>query len=367
MSSHIEVAASKMAYWFQNAMEKNFNEWHSNYQPMVLGECYESNMPNDINTMLIQQLDLNSYANDDRFSKEILKLVINQLNNFVEILKTKLLEFRAGHFRNTTILKNNFIIRMVTTSNDCVRLKESFVSIRNRYDKFMDKDEISGPNDQYERLGHKIMQIADFCLDYIVEDMCKCLEEKHFKNLLNREWLFNDKIINDILATSNDYMSDINYLKNENRNVFLVKWHNRIKAEYMKGLFQNHSVMTRIIKGFKLTDDAERKLFTSKLKKEIDILDNWFQEMTDKNYFDFKVLTLMNNVIKSDDIDFIAVELGALTKHCPMSSEMLFALLCLRGDVSKNDFKEKYEDYCTEEAKTKDEAMLILKKELKLS
>jgi hypothetical protein len=48
----------------------------------------------------------------------------------------------------------------------------------------------------------------------------------------------------------------------------------------------------------------------------------------------------MNNVIKSDDIDFIAVELGALTKHCPMSSEMLFALLCLRGDVSKNDFKE---------------------------
>jgi hypothetical protein len=43
--------------------------------------------------------------------------------------------------------------------------------------------------------------------------------------------------------------------------------------------------MTRIIKGFKLTDDAERKLFTSKLKKEIDILDNWFQEMTDKVYF----------------------------------------------------------------------------------
>ena len=48
----------------------------------------------------------------------------------------------------------------------------------------------------------------------------------------------------------------------------------------------------------------------------------------------------MNNVIKSDDIDFIAVELGALTKHCPMSSEMLFGLLCFRGDVTKNDFKE---------------------------
>ncbi len=114
LSAHIECVGRKMAMWFNNAMDKNFNEWHSsNYQPIVFNECYESNMPNDINTMLIQQLDLNSYANDDRFSKEILKLIINQLNNFVDYLRNKLSEFRTAHFRNTQILKNNFIIRMV--------------------------------------------------------------------------------------------------------------------------------------------------------------------------------------------------------------------------------------------------------------
>ena len=59
---------------------------------------------------------------------------------------------------------------------------------------------------------------------------------KLFSFLIYR--LLNDKIINDILATSNDYMTDINYLKDESRSVFLVKWHNRIKAEFMKGLFQ---------------------------------------------------------------------------------------------------------------------------------
>lgn len=89
LSAHIDSAGGKMAFWFQNAMDKNFNEWHStNFQPMVFNECYESNMPNDINTMLIQQLDLNNYANDDRFSKEILKMVISQLHNFIEILKS---------------------------------------------------------------------------------------------------------------------------------------------------------------------------------------------------------------------------------------------------------------------------------------
>lgn len=68
--------------------------------------------------------------------------------------------------------------------------------------------------------------------------MTKCLEEKHFKFLLSKEWLSNDKIINDILATSNDYMNDVNYLREESKTRFLVKWQNRIKAEYMKGLFQ---------------------------------------------------------------------------------------------------------------------------------
>lgn len=46
-----------------------------------------------------------------------------------------------------------------------------------------------------------------------------------------------DYIISDIIVTSNDYMTDIN-LKDESRIIFLVKWHDRIKAEYMKGIFQ---------------------------------------------------------------------------------------------------------------------------------
>jgi hypothetical protein len=49
----------------------------------------------------------------------------------------------------------------------------------------------------------------------------------------------------------------------------------------------------------------------------------------------------MNKIIKNDDVDFIGVEIGALVKKCPeINSDMLYALLCLRGDISKADFKE---------------------------
>ena len=49
----------------------------------------------------------------------------------------------------------------------------------------------------------------------------------------------------------------------------------------------------------------------------------------------------MNKIIRADDVDFIGVEIGALVKKCPdMTSEMLYALLSLRGDISRTDFKE---------------------------
>jgi hypothetical protein len=75
-------------------------------------------------------------------------------------------------------------------------------------------------------------------LDIINEDMVKCLDENYFKVLLSREWLTNDKIIYTIIETSSDYMIDLTHLRPENLLEMLIKWHNRIKAEYMKGFLQ---------------------------------------------------------------------------------------------------------------------------------
>lgn len=371
LDKHIEVTQNKISFWFQNAIDKNYVEWQSNTMPYTIEGNFESSMPNDINTMLIQQLDLINFANDDRFAKETLKFLLSELNSFVLTLAGKIVEFKINHFKNTEILKNSFTVRMVSTSNDCLRLKNDFLNIRNKYDKFIDKDEIGGPNDQYEILGSKIEKVSDSCLDFIIEDMAKCLDEQYFKILLSKEWLTNDRIIITIIETSKDYMNDLMFLRPESQIVCLIKWHNRIKAEYMKGFLQNLSMMTRVSAKYKYSDPNERILFSNKLKKEIINLEQWFENMVPKieensNLFDFGVLTLMNNIIKADDIDFMGVEVGALVKKCPMTSDMLFALLSLRGDISRSEFKEKYEDYCTTES-SKDEAMTILKRSLKLN
>lgn len=68
--------------------------------------------------------------------------------------------------------------------------------------------------------------------------MTKYLDEHYFKILLSKEWLSNDKIIATIIETSKDYMNDLMYLRPESQVNVLVKWHIRIKAEYMKGFLQ---------------------------------------------------------------------------------------------------------------------------------
>lgn len=41
-------------------------------------------------------------------------------------------------------------------------------------------------------------------------------------------------------------------------------------------------MLSRVLKKFQLTDSGERKLFTDKLRKEIDNLESWFVQMASK-------------------------------------------------------------------------------------
>jgi hypothetical protein len=56
LEGHMEYTAKRISVWFQNALEKNFNEWLSKVTPFTIEGNFESSMPNDINTMLIQQV-----------------------------------------------------------------------------------------------------------------------------------------------------------------------------------------------------------------------------------------------------------------------------------------------------------------------
>jgi len=250
----------------------------------------------------------------------------------------------------------------------------------------MDKDEVGGPNDLYETMGVKISQVSSMCLDIICEDMHLCLDVKYFMLLLSKEWLTDDSVINTIINTSNDYMADLIHLRPESLVEILDKWHNRIKAEYMKGFLQNLSVVSRGARKCQFDNSGERKLFGSKMNHEIALLDQWFNKMTsnidNRRLYDFNILALMTKIIKADDVDFIGVDIGALIKRCPdITSEILYGLLMLRGDVSRSDFKDKYEDYVISNEKLAnankakplgappvktDQAMKILKKELKI-
>ena len=56
LAEHMIYTEKRISVWFKNAMDKNIKEWHNNTQPHSIDGTFESSMPNDINTMLIQQV-----------------------------------------------------------------------------------------------------------------------------------------------------------------------------------------------------------------------------------------------------------------------------------------------------------------------
>jgi hypothetical protein len=47
---------NQMNGWLTNTIDKNFGEWLAGKKTIEIEGYYESNLPNDINTMLIQQV-----------------------------------------------------------------------------------------------------------------------------------------------------------------------------------------------------------------------------------------------------------------------------------------------------------------------
>jgi hypothetical protein len=64
---------------------------------------------------------------------------------------------------------------------------------------------------------------------------------------------------------------------------------------------------------FKCADQNERNKLTNKVAKEIIYLEQWFKDVpNEKCPIDFSVLSLMNKIIRTDDIDFLGVEIGVI-------------------------------------------------------
>lgn len=133
------------------------------------------------------------------------------------------------------------------------------------------------------------------------------------------------------------------------------------------------TMATRLLRKYNLSDQNERDLLWNKLNKEIIKLENWFKQMISplttekvnmqidwyiimrwlkiiiiiffvaKDLIDFSPVTVMGRIIKSEDVDFLGVEIGSLVKKCPnITTDMLFAILSMRGDISKSDYKDVY-------------------------
>ena len=56
VNGHLDFTIKRTTFMFQNVLDKNYIEWQSNVQPQLYDGNYESSLPNDLNSMLTQQV-----------------------------------------------------------------------------------------------------------------------------------------------------------------------------------------------------------------------------------------------------------------------------------------------------------------------
>lgn len=56
LDGHLEYDQRRFNKLFAKTIDKNFGEWITNIEPIEIEGCYESNLPNDINPILVENV-----------------------------------------------------------------------------------------------------------------------------------------------------------------------------------------------------------------------------------------------------------------------------------------------------------------------
>jgi hypothetical protein len=86
LDCHIKYRRERLSFFFQNALDKNVGEWTQMPSSNNDGH-YQMALSNDVNTIVNQEVFLINTANDERFTRETIKLLLDQLGSFITNLK----------------------------------------------------------------------------------------------------------------------------------------------------------------------------------------------------------------------------------------------------------------------------------------
>ncbi|XP_039265797.2 exocyst complex component 3-like isoform X1 [Styela clava] len=359
MMDYFVTTQRNMSEWTQKSLEQDSKDWRKEEEPETDADgYYKTSLPVILFQMIKQTMQVAETISELQ-KKKVFDVCIKEMTKFVRSYAESVTSYKEEHFKDREF-PPYYPLYMVAIANNC----ESFIEFAQQMEKdylgkksdsgqgneinelyMMDADDgnpfgSSVENPDEDDLFHKFRiemdRVAEATCGYLLDEVFMDLKI-HCDNLLTKQWLTDESIVETVCVTIEDYYNDFVHLRPRYFSWIMKEAERRVVVEYLKGALGRR---------VKLGSNDERKKAGEKLSKEQELLSAFFGRLSSSRFRSpCEALIPIAEVIKLQDKSMMPLELsGLVTKYRDASVDQLKALLAIRGDFSANEAKEICEE-----------------------
>jgi len=328
--------------WMRNTINAEMEDWKKSDDPELDTEtCFHTQAPIIVYQMIDENLQVAQTISGELVNK-VLLLSMEEVTRYGKMYKGSIIDYKDRYFKDRGTI-SRFTRYMIAIVNNCERFRELAEELKERWWKpgYRDNDADIAYNTLISTYKDLLTESSGYLLDELFLDI-----NAHFSDILTSKWQNSTDAIDTVCETLQDYFEDYQYLKPKNFETVVTIAQDRVACSYIEAMLKQNNVLRPRLK-FETAED--RRKAAEKIRAEAEQVKRFYHRVAgDVADFDspFDAISQLSELLKQDDSDWLALDIGTLVKKYPdVSQEQVLCLLLLRGDLNKAEAREKATEY----------------------
>ncbi|XP_048394010.2 tumor necrosis factor alpha-induced protein 2-like isoform X2 [Stegostoma tigrinum] len=313
-NEYLSVLQSDARMHMTKSLQIEEENWRSEKEPLVLNDCYHSELPIDI-IQIISGAVQDSRTIASELGDQALNIMLEEANYFLESFQRSTENFEKSHLNHP-----NFISVIISVINSCESIR-NHLNTNEKITNLVLKENILSVLNEMERKKKDIILKTLFC------------ELKpHCKKLVSEKWFKCTEPINEISAITEKHLSELKKLKAPQYQDLLMEIHKQLITEYVLRIMKRK---------LSCKTENQEKQVADQIQIETQQLQKLFSFYGSADTILKSALLKIAEIIRLKDVDAIVVEVAALFRDFPdVGKEHVRAILHLKVSVKKSDEKK---------------------------
>ncbi|KAE8751434.1 hypothetical protein FOCC_FOCC001681 [Frankliniella occidentalis] len=333
---YLKVMENNYQEWMRKTLEAEQADWRAGVAPEgdETDGFFHTSAPVIIFQMIDQNLVVTKIISQELTHRALL-LSMDQVAQYGHRYRDAIIMFKTRHFEDRSQVPF-FTHYMITIVNNCLRFVELAQSLKVQYWRpgVHDRDSATKLDLLLTTFQKLRNEAAQFLLDEAFLDL-----DIHFKDIATPKWLTSSIPVDTICVTLEDYFQDYVHLCEKNFELVIIEAQNSVARKYLTALLQRK---------LSLKELEQRRKLAKKVSDEADRLKALFRRVAPKVQSEdspLDALKILVEVIRSEDAEMLSLDLiTVIEKYPDITEDHLSRFLSLRGDITRQDIKEKLAD-----------------------